>query len=162
MLLPHRKKVLVQIHHLARAFLCADCILSLCLSGFSLASPTIQRHPVSGVRLIGASKFPIGVSENIVFLSVLVRWQTENLTMVHPAFCPWMARIGSKLPHNPELNKWKDGWMSVLVHYISAKWGNKLSECCNITMHVSALANNSGLLLLLAKSFYLVFIFFIL
>lgn len=50
--------------------------------------------------------------------------------------------------------------MSVLVHYISAKWGNKLSERCNITMHVSALANNSGLLLLLAKSFYLVFIFF--
>lgn len=52
--------------------------------------------------------------------------------------------------------------MSVLVHYISAKWGSKLSERCNITMHVSALANNSGLLLLLAKSFYLVFIFFIL
>lgn len=160
MLLPHRKKVLVQIHHLARAFLCADCILSLCLSGFSLASPTIQRHPVSGVRLIGASKFPIGVSENIVFLSVLVRWQTENLTMVHPAFCPWMARTGSKLPHNPELNKWKDGWMSVLVHYISAKWGNKLSESCNITMHVSALANNSGFLLLLAKSFLFSFYLF--
>lgn len=62
-LLAHSKKVLVRIHHLVRA--CVVC-------GFSSAT-LASSH--SGVRLIGDSKLPIGVS--VVWMVVCL---TGNLS----------------------------------------------------------------------------------
>lgn len=61
---------------------------------------TVQRHAISGVRLNGYSKLPIGVSANSLSLPVFVQG-------VHWTSRPMVAEISSSYP-NPDKDKQKN------------------------------------------------------